>query len=251
VAVLTHGRGLPILAALAVLLVLAYLKWRPARRETLIGVGVCAGLVAVGLLAVAVLSSGGAGGGAYGGEVGRLGARGFSLREYLSYLWQFYLPRPGFLRQTIGPPDYGVREVYFQSFYGDLAWLEVKLPTFSIDLLQIATIGLLLGLYTLAVRRLEAVRRHWPVITFLLLTGAAMIFALHLSSYRDMLVNPSDPLFTGRYLFPLISLLAIGVTTFVMALPTRLAALATGLVVATGIVLQLSALGTTFVRFYA
>ncbi len=254
VAVLTHGRGLPVLAWLAILLVIAYVKWRPPRRQALLGAGICAGLVALGLIAVVALASSGAGssgGGVYGGEVGRLGERGFSLREFLSYLWQFYLPRPEFLQESIGPPDYGVREVYFQSFYGQFAWLEVEYPAFAIDLLQIATIGLLAGLYTLAVRRLDAVRRAWPVLAFLLLTALALILSLHVSSYRDMLVNSADPLFTGRYLLPLLAIIAIGVTTFVMALPRRLGAIATGLIVATGVVLQLSALGMTFVRFYA
>ena len=72
-----------------------------------------------------------------------------------------------------------------------------------------------------------------------------------MSSYRDLLVNPSDPLFTGRYLLPLVSVLAMGVTVVVMALPRRLAPIATGVVIAFGVVLQLSALGITFVRFYA
>lgn len=252
VAVLTHGRGLPILAALAVLLVIAYVRWRPPRRQALYAVGITAGIVALGLLAVVVLSSGGPGsGGVYGGEVSRLGSRGFNAREFLSYLWQFYLPRPEFLQESIGPPDYGLREVYFQSFYGNFAWLEIEYPAFAIDLLQIATIGLLLGLYTLAIRRLDAVRRAWPVIAFLILTALALVAALHISSYRDMLVNPNDPLFTGRYLFPLLSILAIGVTTFVIALPRRVLPVATGVVVAVGVVLQLSALGMTFVRFYA
>lgn len=252
VAALTHGRGLPIVAALVALLILTYVRWRPPRREALYGVGISLGIVAIGVLAVVALSSGAAGGGgAYGGEVGRLGARGFNLREFLSYLWQFYLPRPEFLQESIGPPDYGVREVYFQSFYGNLAWLEIEFPRWAIDLLQIATILLLVGLYTLAIRRLDAVRRSWPVIAFLLLTALALIAALHVSSYRDMLVNPNDPLFTGRYLFSLLSILAIGVTTFVMALPRRLAPVAAGVIVAVGVVLQLSALGMTFVRFYA
>jgi len=250
-AFLTHGRGLPILGALAVLLVIAYVRWRPPGRQALLGAGICAGVVGLGLLAVVALSSGGTGGGAYGGEVSRLGGRGFNVREFLSYVWQFYLPRPESLQESIGPPDYGIREVYFQSFYGDLAWLEIQYPAFAIDLLEIATILLLVGLYTIAIRRLDAVRRSWPVISFLALTAIVLIASLHVSSYRDMLVNPADPLFTGRYLFPLLAILAIAVTTLVMALPRRLAPLAAGVVVAGGVVLQLSALGMTLVRFYA
>jgi hypothetical protein len=78
-----------------------------------------------------------------------------------------------------------------------------------------------------------------------------MIALLHLSSYVNMLINPADPLFTGRYLLPLVSILAIGVTVVVMALPRRLGAFAAGGLVAAGIVLQVTGLGIAFVRFYA
>jgi Predicted membrane protein (DUF2142) len=252
VALLTHGRGLAIVAALLALLVIAYLRWRPARREVIQTVALSVGPVAVALIALVVFTSDGPGsGGVYGGEVSRLGARGFNFREFLSYVWQFYLPKLTFMQPAIGPLDYGFREVYIKSFYGDFAWLEIEYPRFAIDLLAVATVALLLGVYTVAVRRLDAIRRSWPVIAFILLTAIALIGTLHVSSYRDLLLNPSDPLFTGRYLLPLVPILAIGVTSVATALPRTLAPLATGAVVATGVVLQLTALGMTFVRFYA
>jgi hypothetical protein len=175
----------------------------------------------------------------------------FNIREFLSYVWQFYLPRLQFMQPSIGPPEYGFREVYIQSFYSDFAWLEIQYPRFVIDLLQLATMVLLLGLYTVTVTRLDAVKRGWPTITFLLLTGLSMVALLHVSSYTTMLTNPGDPLLTGRYLFPLLSLLAIAVTVVVTALPRRIGGFATGALVATGIVLQLSGLGMAFARFYA
>jgi hypothetical protein len=78
-----------------------------------------------------------------------------------------------------------------------------------------------------------------------------MVAVLHVSSYTTMLINPGDPVITGRYLFPLLSLLAIAVTVVVAALPRRIGAFATGALVAAGLVLQLSGLGLAFVRFYA
>jgi hypothetical protein len=62
---------------------------------------------------------------------------------------------------------------------------------------------------------------------------------------------PSSWKRAGRYLLPLLSLLAIAVTVVVAALPRRIGAFAAGAVVATGLVLQLSGLGITLVRFYA
>jgi Predicted membrane protein (DUF2142) len=250
--VLTHGRGLAILGALLVLLVIAYLQWRPAPRQALRGAALSLGIAGVGLAVVALFTSGVSGGGAiYGGEIGKIGEKAFNVRELLSYVWQFYLPKLDFMQPTIGLQNYGFREVYIQSFYGEFASLEVEYPRFVTDLLEVATLLLLLALYTVAVTRLDAVKRHWPTIAFLLLTGLSLLVLLHVTSYNSMLTNPADPLFTGRYLLPLVSILAIGVTVVVMALPQRLGALVTGGLVATGIVLSLSGLGIAFVRFYA
>ena len=250
--VLTHGRGLAILPALLVLLGIAYLRWRPPPRQALLGAAVSLGIAAAGLAAAGVFTSGVTGeGAAYGGAIGLVENRSFNIRELLSYVWQFYLPPLQFMQASIGPPGYGFREVYIQSFYSDFSWLEIQYPRFVIDLLQLATMLLLLGLYTVAVTRLDALKRSWPTIAFLLLTGLSLVALLHVTSYSSMLGTPSDPLLTGRYLFPLLSLLAIGVTVVVTALPRRIGAFATGALVAAGIVLQLSGLGMAFVRFYA
>jgi 4-amino-4-deoxy-L-arabinose transferase-like glycosyltransferase len=250
--VLTHGRGLAILPALLVLIAIAYLRWRPPLPQALRGAAVSLGIAVAGLAVVGVFSSGVSGeGAAYGDAIGTPADRSFNIREFLSYVWQFYFPKLEFMQPSIGVPGYGFREVYIQSFYGDLASLEVQYPRFATDLLQVATMLLLFGLYTVAVTRLGAVKRGWATISFLLLTGLSMVALLHVSAYTAMLSTPSDPLFTGRYLFPLLSLLAIGVTVVVTALPRRIGAFATGGLVAGGIVLQLSGLGMAFVRFYA
>ena len=78
-----------------------------------------------------------------------------------------------------------------------------------------------------------------------------MVAVLHVTSYTALLSNPGDPVFTGRYLFPLLSLLAVGITVVVVALPRRIGAFTSGVLVAAGIVLQLSGLGIALVRFYA
>jgi hypothetical protein len=250
--VLTHGRGLAILGALLVLLGIAYLRWRPEPRLVLRGAALSLGIAGLGLAVVFLFTSGVSGGGTiYGGEIGRIGEKAFNVRELLSYVWQFYLPKLQFMQPSIGVPDYGFREVYIQSFYGQFASLEVEYPRFADDLLQVATILLLFALYTVAITHWGAVKRNWPIIAFLVLTGLALLTLLHVTAYNSMLINPADPLFTGRYLLPLVSILAIAVTVVVMALPRRLGAFATGGLVATGIVLQLTGLGMAFVRFYA
>jgi Predicted membrane protein (DUF2142) len=250
--VLTHGRGLAILPALLALLGIAYLRWRPPLRQTLVFAALGMAIAVVGLAVAGVFTSGVSGtGSAYGGTIGWVGDTSFNLRQFLSYVWQFYLPKLEFMQPAVGLPWYGFREVYIQSFYSDFGWLEIGYPRFTIDLLQAATILLLIGLYTVAVTRLDAVRRSWPTVAFLVLTGLSMVAVLHVTSYTALLKNPGDPVLTGRYLFPLISLLAVGVTVVVAALPRRIGAFASGALVAAGIVLQLSGLGMALVRFYA
>jgi 4-amino-4-deoxy-L-arabinose transferase-like glycosyltransferase len=252
-AALTHGRGLPMAGALVALLLITYIHGRYTAREAVRGALFSLGALAVGLALLGLFKLvGGSGGGTYGGALtGFEGGRAFNVREFLSYVWQFYLPKPGFLEPAIGPAGYGFGEVYVNTFWSNFSWLEVSFPRFVLDLLHAGTILVLFGLYTVAVARFDAVKRNWRLIVFLVLTGAALVVAVHVTSYRNMLINPGDPLITGRYLLPLISIGAIAVTTLVTALPRRLAALATGGLVACLVVLQLSALGITLVRFYA
>jgi hypothetical protein len=250
--ILTHGRGLAIVPALLVLLGIACVRWRPPAKQALRGAAISLGITVAGLALAGVFTSGVSGeGAAYGGTIGLVEDQSFNIRQFLSYVWQFYLPRLEFMQPSIGVPWYGFREVYIQSFYSQFASLEIEYPRFVIDLLQVATVLLMFALYTVAVTRVDAVKRSWATISFLLLTGLSMVALLHVSSYTAMLVNPGDPVITGRYLFPLLSLLAIGVTVVVTALPRRIGAFATGAIVATGIALQLSGLGMAFVRFYA
>ena len=250
--VLTHGRGLAIVPALLVLLGIAYIRWRPPLRQTLVFTAIGLAVAVAGLAVAGVFTSGVTGAGsAYGGTIGWVGDTAFNLRQFLSYLWQFYLPKLQFMEPAVGVPGYGFREVYIQSFYSDFAWLEIGYPRFAIDLLHAATIVLVIGLYTVAVTRLDALRRNWPTVAFLVLSGLSMVAVLHLTSYTALLTNPGDPVFTGRYLFPLLSLLAVGVTVVVVAMPRRIGAFTSGALVAAGIVLQLSGLGMALVRFYA
>jgi hypothetical protein len=78
----------------------------------------------------------------------------------------------------------------------------------------------------------------------------ALIGALHFAAYRNLQVAPADPVIVGRYLFPLLPLFGVAIGLVVRSLPRR-AALAVGtLVITGGVLLGLSGLGMTAVRFY-
>jgi hypothetical protein len=248
---LAHGRGLAILGPLAALLVFTYLRHRPDWRPAAQSAGLCLGIVAAGIVALLVFRAVSSGGGAYAGEIAGFGEQQFSVRQFLSYVWQFYLPKLAFMVPTIGLQEYGFREVFVAGFFGDYAALEVILPQTVVDLLEVGMVFLFVALYTLAVARWRTVRQWWDTAALLLIAGISMILLVHLVSYRNMLITPNDPLFAGRYLLPLVSIFAVGVTAVVAALPRRVAAVAAGLIVGAEITLALSGLGMSLVRFYA
>jgi hypothetical protein len=79
--------------------------------------------------------------------------------------------------------------------------------------------------------------------------GLTGIVFLHVVSYLALL-GGTDPVIVGRYLLPLIALLALAVTFVVTSLPRRLGPLFAAVVLACGVLLQLAGLGLTVIRFY-
>ena len=49
------------------------------------------------------------------------------MRQFVSYLWQFYLPRLGFMDPSISP-GWGVKEAFVDRLFGGFAQLEVAPP---------------------------------------------------------------------------------------------------------------------------
>jgi hypothetical protein len=192
------------------------------------------------------------GGGAFGGELGRLdeasGVR-FSLRQFLSYVWQFYLPRFGFMDPMLGPP-YGYRQMYIDSFFGGYATLEVNFRSAAYDRLQILAFLGFVGLYTTVVLRWRRLRRHWPSLLFLLGTLVSLLALLHISAYRDLQPG-GDPLITGRYLLPCVAIFALTIAGVIGSLPRRVAPWAGALVLAGFVLLGIEGFVINAARFYA
>ncbi len=249
-AVLTHGRGLVTMPVLAVALAVAWLRYRPALRETLQRGAAVVGTVGAAVLAY--LTFGRGSGGLYGGQITELNSgSGFSLRQFLSSIYQFYLPRLRSMQPRIGP-EYGYKQVFIDSFYGTFGSLEVTFRERVYDVLQ-ALSGLgLVGLYTAVVVRRRPLMRAWPVVVVLLALLLTNVAFLHYVSYRSLLSNGgSDPLIVGRYLLPMVSLFGLAIAFTVGSLPRRLGPLAGALILALGVLLSLSGIGITMARFYA
>ena len=53
---------------------------------------------------------------------------GFSARQFVSYLWQFYLPKLGAMYPKVGPAEYGYRQVYIDSYFSAVRLVQRQLP---------------------------------------------------------------------------------------------------------------------------
>jgi len=215
----THSRGLLLFPAAAVVVLLSPGLGRRARRPLL--------FLAVLLAAATVLV-----GGAY---LERSTADGisapFDARQLASYLWQFYLPRLGFMDPAIGG-DYGASDVWVRTFFGTFGSLEVQFPGWTYDVLGAAVIVTLAAFAAALVRHRAAVASRWRIAVALLTLIVLTVGVLHAVAYRTLLIDRDDPIIVGRHLLPLVSLVAVGV------------------VVAGLVLLQLGGLGVTLTRFY-
>jgi Predicted membrane protein (DUF2142) len=235
--VLTHPRGAP-LALLALLAVALGLRGRLNVPGRAVALGAAAAVAAVAVVLVAAV-----------GVLDSTRGAHFNAREFGSYLWQFYLPRLGFMEPAIGP-DYGAQVAFVETFYGTFASLEVRWPTWVYDVLAAATLAGLALLGVVLVRSRSALRRRWDVAVLLTAVPLVLVLALHFAAYRNLQIDPTDPIVVGRYLFPLLPLFGVAIAAVVWALPPRPSLAAGTTVLLTGALLGLSGLGMTAVRFY-
>jgi hypothetical protein len=244
-AALTHGRGLFLIPALALVLIVAAIKHRPARRDALRYAVIAGAILGVAALGAVLWTEPQTGGAAYGGEIAQHTA--FNIKQFLSYVFQFYFGPFSFL-QPLGPP-YGYRQVYIETFFGGFGSLEVNYNTPTYDALQIAACLGLLALGGTVIARWDAVRRHWDLWLAACGVFGSLLLLLHVSAYRDLAVG-GDPLLTGRYLLPVVALFAVAVAWVVGSLP-RIARLPTaGALLALAAALAVQGLLLQGARFY-
>jgi hypothetical protein len=244
--ILTHTRGLGIvtsaLLALAIGARVHHIGWR---RTLGFGGLLAAGIAAGGLLYLVTTTIVAAPPGTPAKP-----ASPFSVLQFASYLWQFWLPGLPFMSSKIGG-DYGFHQAAIETFFGQFASLEVRYPNPVYTVLHWWWIAVAAGLAVLALVRRQSVRAHLPVLLFLGVTVVALVGFLQVVAYRAMLSNPADPVIAGRYLLPLAPLGACAVAYVIGALPRRAFPWAAGLVLSGFVVLSLAGLEITLTRFYA
>ena len=250
--VLTHARGLAILPALVVALVVAWLVHDKSLRATL---RTAAGALAVVIIGFAiyrlVASAAGSGAALYGGEA-NLGDRGvLSVRQFVSSIWQFYLPRLDSMVPHLGPA-FGYRQMFVQQYFaGVFGSFEVYFPYIVYDLVQVAAAILAVALYTIGVARWREVLARWPIVVVLGATTGSLLLFLHAASYRALANGGGNPLIVGRYLLPLTPVVGIAIATVVAGLPRRVGPVVGALVLVGLLALSLGGIALSVERFYA
>ncbi len=234
---LTHPRGLSICVAGIVAIAIA--AWR--QRGPHDARATRRAVLATGALAV------------FGALVLTLYAAGSpapnDLRQFGSYLWQFYLPKLSFMSPSVGP-DYGARDAFVERFFGTYGQLDAVVSREVLDLIWIGTlIGLGLLVVALVAQR-ERLRANLDLVAVLGVPPLFYFAVNHVIAYRALQTNPLDPVLTGRYLLPLIVLLGLAVATVVRALPRSAGAVAASAALSLALLLQFAALGAVVVRFY-
>jgi 4-amino-4-deoxy-L-arabinose transferase-like glycosyltransferase len=228
VAVLIQPRGAPMIVPAAVAVLLASRRFSGRTAGVLVAVTALAGA-----LGAAVVVERGAG----------------NLRQFASYLWQFYLPKLSFMEPRIGP-EYGARDVFGDRLWGAFAQLEVAPADWLLTLLAWATLALAVAaVIVLVVRRRDAAA-HWRELAVLAIAPLVSLAVLHVVAYRAMLTEPDDPIIAGRYLLPFAAIAGLALAGVLRALPPRAGAAAAGMASGALGLLALSSLGLVVERFY-
>jgi 4-amino-4-deoxy-L-arabinose transferase-like glycosyltransferase len=188
-------------------------------------------------------------------------AQAFSVREFASYLWQFYLPRlpfqtvNHFIFPVIG--DYPAYQVWIGSGWATFGWVNVWFDSWVYLIFLAVTVLALTGALVTAIRglrrstqRWRGPRTPWLVGAFLALDVGVLLAGLHWTDYR-MFVDGEAPFLQGRYLFPVAGIAAAVAAQALRAVPARLQGVGAGAVIAGLVVFQIACLGLVASRYYA
>ena len=177
------------------------------------------------------------------------GASTLNVREFASYLWQFYLPKLS--SQTPFPrtsDDIPVFQYWVKGLWADFGWLEVHFgDTVYVVIAGAMVLVGVLGLITLV--RLRS-RVDLALAAFFLLVVLTTIAGLHWTEYRQF-TGGATSFIQGRYLLPLAGIGGLAVALALRQFALRTRALMTAVWLAAMFALTLFSLGLGWERFYA
>jgi 4-amino-4-deoxy-L-arabinose transferase-like glycosyltransferase len=172
-----------------------------------------------------------------------------NLREFVSYVWQFYLPRLPFMNRSLLHSDgLAVYKVWLETGWGAFGWLEIRFPSWVYAVLTAITAAVAL----IALAGLWRARRtvDLAVVLFFAAVAAALLLGLHWTEYR-LLRSGAGPFNVGRYLFPLVGLGGLAVAQTVRTLRPAARPVGVAVVLSSLLVLNLFSMALVVERFYA
>jgi 4-amino-4-deoxy-L-arabinose transferase-like glycosyltransferase len=225
-----------------------FVGWRrrPADQRRAALPGIAVGALALVVPVIAWLGLAAALGRAAVNQVGSENAPAFNVRQFLSYVWQFYLPRLGFMKKFRTTEKLPAYEIWYSQGLGEFGWLSVALPAWIYTaglwiggVISVVTLGLL--------TRLRGVRL--ALLAYLVLAWIALLTVLHITDYR-VIINGQGEFLAGRYILPAIGLLGLAIGLIVSRIPPRARPTVCGLVLVAMLSLQVVALSSILQAFY-
>ena len=173
--------------------------------------------------------------------------RPFSVTEFISYVWQFYLPRLPSMKPFPLTADLPLYDLGLGEGWGTFGWLDVRMVGWIYPVLTAFTGAVAVG--GAAVLATLRGRLRIELIAFFALASVSLLAGLHLTEYRSIIAG-NGPVIQGRYALPLIGLFGLAVALLLTRLPVRWRGVACGSIVAGLIVLQVLALATIARAYY-
>ncbi|HVE68581.1 MAG TPA: hypothetical protein VNB64_08375 [Solirubrobacteraceae bacterium] len=172
-----------------------------------------------------------------------------SIREQISYLWQYFLPALPWMTAEM-PADYPVWETYFQGFVGRFGWFQYGFPIW----VNWVALGVFAALAALAGRAV-ALARPWrsgrwaEALAYAGILGGFVLF-VNVAGYRYWTVNGA-PFEQTRYLFPVLALWGLFVAVAARGAGPRWGSAVGGFLVVVLFGHSLFAMLLTLSRYYA
>jgi Predicted membrane protein (DUF2142) len=186
-----------------------------------------------------------------GSDVSTLGQTGaghsFQVREFLSYLWQWYLPRLPFMHTlATGIPAY---DVFFKGFFASFGHLETNFPAWVYRVLAAMSLLTLVLVGVTVYRAREQIRVILPRLLLALAAVAGTALLVNVRSYLA-LIQANLPFAQGRYLLMTVGVFGVAVAAAAKAFGAR-----RGIVAGTAIVVAIAcfnafSLGLVLTRYY-
>jgi 4-amino-4-deoxy-L-arabinose transferase-like glycosyltransferase len=197
----------------------------------------------------------GASGGLSGSSASTTPERGAAhLSEFLSYLWQWYLPRLPFMysefwSRTYEHVSFPLYDLFFKGFWGDFGHLEIDYPGWVYGILIACSIAVLA---LVAYAAVHAKLRRDVLAAGLLLGVLPVVMTALLVNVRAYLslIESNEPFAQGRYLLQTVAVLGAALAAAAVGLGERRGrALAAAMVVSLA-AFNMFSLGLVLLRFY-